>query len=401
MFWTKQVYDIHGLLSTYEPTLEEGIGFYHADDQPIIRKRFRWAVEEGKPYDEELRIRRPDGSVRWVRVYGEPQVEGGDTARVRGAFQDITEQKRREETLRKLREKYQDLLEGAPDAIFVADVESGRIMGANHAAASLLGTTTEELIGRDQSGLHPSGDAGKYRSLFRRAVQGAGKGNKVFSELEDGTQVFVETDSGEQVPVEISATRVDLGGEEAGGEALVGIFRDITEQRTRENVLRAAKEGAEKARREAEEAARLKSAVLANMSHEIRTPLTSIIGFAEAIGKEAGAPEEAGDSAPEGVQVVRFADLTEGSGRRLMETLDAVSNLSKLEAEEMSLKARPVDLGEQAREIAEELRPQAKESGPSLVVETEKAEAWADEGGVQIVLQNLLSNVVKYTEKGA
>jgi PAS domain S-box-containing protein len=387
--WSREVHKIHGLPEDTDPTLDEAISLYHREDRPKIREAFTRAIEEGEPYDEELRIRRPDGSVRWVRVYGEPQVEGGDTARVRGAFQDITEQKRREETLRKLREKYQDLLEGAPDAIFVADVESGRIMGANHAAASLLGTTTEELIGRDQSGLHPSGDAGKYRSLFRRAVQGAGKGNKVFSELEDGTQVFVETDSGEQVPVEISATRVDLGGEEAGGEALVGIFRDITEQRTRENVLRAAKEGAEKARREAEEAARLKSAVLANMSHEIRTPLTSIIGFAEAIGESSEAAE-------------RFAPLIEKSGKRLLETLDGVLTLSKLEAGQVEFDEETVSLKEEAETLVEELRPQAEEAGIDCRVEANgrPVRARVDKGGVQIALRNLVANAIKYTEEG-
>ncbi|PSQ73034.1 MAG: PAS domain-containing sensor histidine kinase [Bacteroidetes bacterium QH_9_64_21] len=387
--WSKEVYRIHGLPEDTDPTPDEAVNFYHQEDRPEIREAFTRAIEEGEPCDEELRIRRPDGSVRWVRVYGEPQVEGGDTARVRGAFQDITEQKRREETLRKLREKYQGLLEGAPDAIFVADVESGRIMGANHAAASLLGTTTEELIGCDQSELHPSGDAEKYRSLFRRAVQGAEKDSKVFSELEDGTQVFVETDSGEQIPVEISATRVDLGGEEAGGEALVGIFRDITEQRTRENVLRAAKEGAEKARREAEEAARLKSAVLANMSHEIRTPLTSIIGFAEAIGENAEAAS-------------RFAPLIEKSGKRLLETLNGVLTLSELEAGQVEFDEETVGLKEEAKTLVEELRPQAEEAGIGCRVEANgrPVRARADKGGVQIALRNLVANAIKYTEDG-
>ena len=329
-----------------------------------------------------------EGRTRHYRVVTADLEEGVETRTA--ILSDITEQKRREETLRKLREKYQGLLEGAPNAIFVADVESGHIVEANQAAASLLGTTTDEIIGRDQSELHPSEDARKYRSLFRQAKQDAEKGSKVFSELKDGTQTFVETDSGEHVPVEISVTLVELGGEEAGEEVFVEIFRDITERKRKAERLRRAKDQAERARLEAEEASQMKSAMLANMSHEIRTPLTSIIGFAEAIGEEISGREE----------VARFADLIEGSGRRLLDTLDAVLNLSKLEAEEMSLKARPVDLGEQAREIAEELRPQAEEGGLVLAVEAEKAGARADEGGVKIVLQNLLSNAIKYTEEG-
>ena len=168
----------------------------------------------------------------------------------------------------------------------------------------------------------------------------------------------------------------------------------------REKALRAAKEEAERARTEAEvardqaeEAARLKSAFLANMSHEIRTPLTSIIGFAEALGDEVG--DGNGNTG-------RFAGLIERSGRRLLDTLDGVLNLSKLEAGQMGLETEPVDLVTKARRAAEELRPQATEKGLGLTVETSRPEVWAraDAGSVQIVLQNLVSNAIKYTEEG-
>ncbi|WP_251954579.1 ATP-binding protein [Salinibacter ruber] len=168
----------------------------------------------------------------------------------------------------------------------------------------------------------------------------------------------------------------------------------------REKALRAAKEEAERARTEAEvardqaeEAARLKSAFLANMSHEIRTPLTSIIGFAEALGDEVG--DGNGNTG-------RFAGLIERSGRRLLDTLDGVLNLSKLEAGQVGLETEPVDLVTKARRAAEELRPQATEKGLGLMVETSRPEVWAraDAGSVQIVLQNLVSNAIKYTEEG-
>ena len=387
--WSREVHKIHGLPEDADPTSEKAISLYHREDRPKIREAFTRATQEGVSYDKELRIRRPDGSVRWVRVYGEPQMEGGDTARVRGAFQDITEQKRREKVLQGLREKYQGLLEGAPDAIFVADMESGQITEANQAAASLIGAATDEIVGRHQSELHPSEEAGKYQSLFKQAARDTEERNRVFIELEDGSQIFVETDSGEHVPVQISATRVKLGDERTGEEAFVGIFRDITEQRNREEALRAAKEEAEKARREAEEAARLKSAMLANMSHEIRTPLTSIIGFAEAIGES----EEAAG---------RFAPLIEKSGKRLLETLDGVLNLSKLEAGQMEFDEETVGLKKEAETLVEELRPQAEEAGIDCRVETngQPIRARADKGGVQIALRNLVSNAIKYTEDG-
>jgi len=305
-------------------------------------------------------------------------------------FEEITERKKREESLRKLREKYQGLLEGAPNAIFVADVESGRIVEANQAAALLLGTTVDKITGRYQKELHPSEEADKYEEFFRKSMLEVGRSRTVASQLEDGSQIFVETDSGERVPVEISATLLELEEE----EVLIGIFRDITEQISREERLRAAKE-------EAEEAARLKSSMLANMSHEIRTPLTSIIGFSEAIGKEVQALEECPEDTDLS-QIARFAGLIEQGGNRLLDTLDGVLNLSKLEAGHMDLSAQPVDLAEQAERTAEELRPEVESKGLILDVQLDErpVRALADEGGVQVILQNLLSNAIKYTDEG-
>jgi signal transduction histidine kinase len=149
------------------------------------------------------------------------------------------------------------------------------------------------------------------------------------------------------------------------------------------------------AKEQAEEAARFKSVMLANMSHEIRTPLTSIIGFAEAIGTEA-TELDLPDSSP----LPKHADLIEQGGKRLLNTLDGVLNLSKLEAGQMELGEESVDLAEQVRRTAEELGPKAGEKGVGLQVQTETVRARADEGGAQIVLQNLVSNAIKYTGKG-
>jgi signal transduction histidine kinase len=155
------------------------------------------------------------------------------------------------------------------------------------------------------------------------------------------------------------------------------------------------------AKKAAEEANRMKSSLLANMSHEIRTPLTSILGFAEMIEEETGSlepPAEAGDLKPLG----EFAGLIQKSGQRLMDTLTGVLNLSRLEAGEMDLAAEPVDLSEQAREVAGELRPRAEAEGLRLQVQAGGEPIWAqaDGGGVQIVLRNLVSNAIKYTDDG-
>jgi len=187
-------------------------------------------------------------------------------------------------------------------------------------------------------------------------------------------------------------------------EVLGGYTALVLERLRRERALRVAKEGAEAARAEAEaardearKAARLKSAFLANMSHEIRTPLTSIIGFAEVLGTEISDLD-----APVSGALEQKVQLIQEGGNRLLDTLEGVLNLSKLEAGQMELDRHPVDLAAQARRTAEELRPKADDEAIDLQVQAANPlpQAQADEGGVQIVIQNLLSNAIKYTEAG-
>ncbi|MFO8099100.1 MAG: PAS domain S-box protein, partial [Salinibacter sp.] len=173
-----------------------------------------------------------------------------------------------------------------------------------------------------------------------------------------------------------------LGQSESEGLLLV---QDVTEGARRERQLVKAKETAEAADE-------MKSALLANMSHEIRTPLTSILGFAEVIGEEADPDDDA----------VHFAGLIERGGRRLMNTLDSVLNLSKLEGGGRTLSAEPINLTAEARPIVGDLQSAADEKGIALHVEMGETPVWAraDAGGVELVARNLIQNAIKYTEGG-
>jgi len=103
--WADEVHRIHGKALEYEPTIEDGISFYHPDDQDTIRDAFKSLTVEGKPYDLELRIIRDTGEIKWVRTRGEPWYQDGTIVGARGTFQDITERKKREEELKKQNER--------------------------------------------------------------------------------------------------------------------------------------------------------------------------------------------------------------------------------------------------------------------------------------------------------
>ncbi len=293
------------------------------------------------------------------------------------SFQDTLDALDQERDLIERERRYRTLAENIPNgAVFLFDegltytLAAGELLGTYELGESdLLGAQAGTVLVGIEGGRHPIVDR------FEAALEGEQTDRRIGV---GGRTLRVHV-----VPLQ--------GDTNAKGLMLA---QDITENVRKERELMSAKKAAE-------EANRMKSSLLANMSHEIRTPLTSILGFAEMIEEEIGSlepPAEAGDLKPLG----EFAGLIQKSGQRLMDTLTGVLNLSRLEAGEMDLAAEPVDLSEQAREVAGELRPQAEAEGLRLQVQAGGEPIWAqaDGGGVQIVLRNLVSNAIKYTDDG-
>ena len=111
--WTDGTRKICGADEEYEPTLEEVIEFYVPGDRPEIREAIERCLEDGEPFDEELRIQRLDGEQRWVRSRGEAVREDGEVVCLRGAVQDITDRKEREKDLK----RQKDLVEKRKEQI--------------------------------------------------------------------------------------------------------------------------------------------------------------------------------------------------------------------------------------------------------------------------------------------
>ena len=323
-------------------------------------------------YEETIPL---DGQSTYWKTRIAPVIVEGHVGQLVGITRDVTEQHRRQETL----ERQNDLFSRAQE---IADVGAWEY-DAKRDEGNWTSKAYEILGFPLDADPNPRAAVNYYhpedQSRVRAALQGA---------LEEGKSSDLEVRVAAGDKVRWARIRGEPQWENGEVVRIRGTIQDITERKKRERALREAK-------REAEEASHLKSSLLANMSHEIRTPLTSIIGFAEATNSEAkdlGLPEDS--------PLPKYAELIEQSGRRLLETLEGVLNLSKLEAGEMELEARPVDLVQEAEAVAEELRPRAADKEIVLHLDTEAAWAEADEGGVQILARNLVSNAIKYTESG-
>jgi PAS domain S-box-containing protein len=136
-------------------------------------------------------------------------------------------------------QKYKHLFESAPDAVFIADVESGLILDANQNAAKLLDIPVDEIIGMHQSRLHPAEEVERYKKVFRQHIE---KGDGVFSD-----DIYVCHRDGQKISIQINATVTQIGSK----KIIYGIFRDITEQQQH---LRDIKAGHERFKRLAEAA---------------------------------------------------------------------------------------------------------------------------------------------------
>ena len=146
------------------------------------------------------------------------------------------------------------------------------------------------------------------------------------------------------------------------------------------------------ARAEAERVAHLKSAFLANMSHEIRTPLTGIIGFAQVLAKRVAEQNQ------------RYALLIERGGRKLLDVLNAVLTLAKLEADRADFQLKRVDVAAEAEQAVQLFQERAREKGLMLSFAAEPAARDArvriDPGALGSILQNLIGNAIKFTAEG-
>jgi PAS domain S-box-containing protein len=177
--------------------------------------------------------------------------------------------------------------------------------------------------------------------------------------------------------------------EENGDVAqVIEMTKDITERKQAEEALLTAKE-------KAEESDRLKSAFLANMSHEIRTPMNGILGFANLL-KE---PDLTGNEQAE------YIGIIEKSGKRMLNIINDIVDISKIEAGLMKLEIQESNVNEQIQYIYTFFKPEVEAKGMKLSINTplptNEAILKTDREKVYAILTNLVKNAIKYTEIGS
>jgi len=360
------------------------------------------SIANGHPYrDEDGTFLRKDGTTIPVSYTLNPIVEAGT---LRGAvlvFFDITEQKKAAATLQEQRRFLRQVIDINPSFIFAKDRE-GRFTLVNKATAEVYGTTVEDLVGKTDAAFNPNPDEVEH---FRRDDL------EVINTLRE--KFIAEesiTDAAGRTRWLQTIKRPILNIENEADQVL-GVSTDITERKVAEQALQRyagqledAKSALEEqtarlsqmvyeleeAKSQAEESARLKANILNNMSHEIRTPITAILGYAEILAEELD---------DEHSEFVNHIDL---NGKRLLDTLNAILDLSKFEAAGSSMPLATLDLGEVAGNCVSILTPQAirKKLVLRLVRPERPVEVHADADALDRILHNLIGNAIKFTDTG-
>ena len=305
---------------------------------------------------------RSDGTEFPVEISLSPLVTEEGTM-VMSAVRDITDRKQAEQ-------KFRGLLESAPDAMVIVG-RDGRIALVNSQTERLFGHTREELIGQPVETLVPE----RYRAKH------PGHRTNFFMEphpreMGAGLELYGLRRDGTEFPVEISLSPLET--EE--GLFVSSAIRDATARKRYEAGL--------------QEANRLKSQFLASMSHELRTPLNGIIGFSELLIDAKPGPVNAR-------QKEYLGDIL-SSGRHLLQLINDVLDLSKVEAGRMELHPEEFSVSRAIDEVCSvmaavsakkriDVRKDVAPEVPTVRLDRQKF--------IQI-LYNLLSNAVKFTDEG-
>ena len=344
----------------------------YPEDRSIVAESHERLFSEGSS-ESVYRIIHTDGSVRWLNDRKSLiRDESSQLTGMGGIATDITKQREYEARIEEQRLNLQNLYDNVSDGIWVLDAESFEIIDVNRSAAEMLGYSHEELLATTIDQTSPF----FTKEMAQNRVRLIRKEGQLFF----GDQQLRK--DGVLIPVQVRVNMSVYNGK----EVIIRSCRDMTEAKARENAL-------DEARKRAEAANHAKSAFLANMSHELRTPLNGVLGMAQLLAMSDVNQEQ-----------LEYLNYIKQSGDALVNLLDEILDISRIEAGKIELRSEPV----QVRDLIDEVRrlfvAQISEKNLKVSIDIDDdvpVVLMGDGLRMKQIMTNIVGNATKFTENGS
>src|SRR5215208_6154430 len=405
IFWSQSMFTMLGLDSRSDLlTFGEVNALVKSDDIDLFEIADQLISGKIDHIDQSFRMQHIDGHWIWLRVRCEVSQGAADSGlHLIGIAVDITEQKSLAEKTVEADLRLRDAIETIPEAFVLWDAEDRLVLCNSHFQRLHKLPDTAVTPGTSYETVIEVGSMPEVRTRLQETGAHAPGARTFEAQLEDGSWLHISerrTKDGGYVSVgtditrikaheqklvdndvRLRATVIDLKGSQAELERQAVELADLAEKYSQEKTR-------------AEEANQAKSKFLANMSHELRTPLNAIIGFSEIMGSGMF-----GTLGSEKYEEYCHDILT--SGHYLLEVINDILDMSKIEAGRMKLDMEPLDV---SKTLAESLRVVSGRAGDKHLVLDADIEGTlpmvADRRAIKQIIVNLLSNAVKFTPEG-
>jgi len=339
---------------------------FYADDQSVIKS--------GKPVlNREEYILDENGNKRWLLSSKLPlRDKDNQVIGLVGIGRDITDRKLVEEDLKENEERHRTILQTAMDGFWLFDLR-GKMLEVNETYCLMSGFSEEEILKMEIVDLVADEVVQNVAERLQKVMELGEDRFETLHRRKDGSMFYVE---------------VSIQFQKAEGGRYVAFIHDITNRKRDEKELHLAKE-------KAEESDRLKSAFLANMSHEIRTPMNGILGFTELLKM----PGLTGEQQDEYIQIIKK------SGDRMLNIINDIVDISKIEAGQMELAMSETNINEQIEYVYTFFKPEVEGKKMTLTYNTgldsKDAFIYTDREKLYAILTNLVKNAIKYSDHGS
>jgi len=359
--WTDGTFDIHDVSSEFEATVENVISLYHPEDRNQLREAIQSCIDEGLPYEDEFRIKGEKGEVSWIQMNGEPVSEDGEIIKMRGAVQDVTDRKEREQSLRRNRELLSQTERISNTGGWEVDLRSGELRWTEgtyelHELPDSYEPTVENAVGF----FHGDSEEEIQRAVERCRDEGEPYDKELRLLTAEDNLIWVRT-LGEPVYEENEVVK------------LRGAIQDITERKEREREIKEQKDQID--------------FFNSLLRHDMLNSMTVIGGSSDILLQEL----------PEDDERHELAERISKHSTEIVELTERVRSVLRRLTEDGETEMSPADI----TEVIEERVGSLKETYPEVTCTTEASDEVrvAADPFLNHVIDNILVNAVEHNDK--